>query len=201
MKKVILPAICILLCTLCILFVPTEAEAQIYEDTVRLHILAPSDTVADQNLKLELRDFILNKYGKIISDSSSTAEAESKLLRFLPLIEEDCRAFIVDAGYSYPVTVELTEEWFNTRDYSVFSLPSGRYVSLTVTIGGGKGQNWWCVMYPPLCLDAALSDTADTYSDDELRLISKGGYRIKFKLLEVASAIFNEENKKFPKSS
>ncbi len=191
MKKVILPTICILLCTLCVLFVPTEAEAQIYEDTVRLHILAPSDSLEDQNLKLELRDYILNKYCKIISNANSSAEAEAELLKFLPFIEEDCRSFILDTGYNYPVNVKLTEEWFNTREYGNFSLPSGRYLSLTVTIGTGAGQNWWCVMYPPLCLDAALSNTDDAYSDDEVRLISKGGYRIKFKLLEVTSAIFN----------
>lgn len=201
MKKTVLPAICILLCALCILFIPTEAEASIYQDTVRLHILAPSDSIEDQNLKLLVRDFILKEYASKLSDANSSIEAEKKLIQLLPSIEADCKRFIIDTGYDYSVRAQIKDEWFNTREYGAFSLPSGRYVSLVLTLGEGQGQNWWCVMYPPLCLDASLSSSNSGYSENELKLISKGGYRIKFKLLEVSSAIFNEENKKFRKSS
>ena len=198
MKNVILPAICILWCTLCLVFIPTEADASIYDDTLRLHIKAPSDSIEDQNLKLEIRDFILKKYGSLISGFSSSKVAERKLSSLLPDIEEDCKSVAASLGFDYSVSASISEEWFNTREYTDFSLPAGRYVSLSITIGEGLGQNWWCVMYPPLCLDAALSDCA--YTESETRLITKGGYRIKFKLLEVSSAIFNEEKKKFGKS-
>ncbi len=201
MKKIILPTICILLCALCILIVPTEVDASIYENTVRLHILAPSDSIEDQNLKLLVRDFILKKYGTELSDEKSSLEAEENLRLLLPHIESDCSRLILDTGYDYSVKAELKEEWFNTREYGAFSLPSGRYVSLILTLGSGEGQNWWCVMYPPLCLDSSLSDSSSGYSDNEFNLISKGGYRVKFKLLEVSSAIFNGENKKFEKNS
>lgn len=189
MKKTIIPAICILLCALCILIIPTEAEASIYDNTVRLHILAPSDSIEDQNLKLQIRDFILEKYGTLIDGVKSSEEAEEKLRGELESIKSDCESLINSLGYDYSVNAELSEEWFCTREYQNFSLPSGRYISLTVTLGSGDGQNWWCVMYPPLCLDASVSDDVG-YSDDEWRLISKGGYRVKFKLLEVSSAIF-----------
>ena len=199
MKNTILPAICILLCALCILFVPTEAEASIYEDTVRLHILAPSDSAEDQNLKLEVRDMILKKYGKLLSGAKSAEDAIEKVKGELTHIKADCERLILNTGYDYSVKVELKEEWFNTREYAAFSLPSGTYASLSVTLGGGEGQNWWCVMYPPICLEASVSESETAYSDSELSLITSGGYRMKFKLLEVASSIFDRQNKKLYK--
>ena len=142
-----------------------------------------------------------NKYGSELSKAKSSSEAQESLKELLPYIESECNLLILNTGYDYTVKTELSEQWFDTRDYGNFSLPSGRYISLTVTIGSGEGQNWWCVMYPPLCLEAALSDSSSGFSDDEFRLISKSGYNVKFKLLEVSSAIFNEESKKFKKSS
>ena len=199
MNKVILPTICILLCTLCILFIPTEAEASIYNDTVRLHILAPSDSIEDQNLKLEIRDMILKKYGALLRDAESTSEASDKIREALPLIKSDCERLILDTGYDYSIKAELTSEWFDTREYADFSLPSGSYTSLTVTLGTGEGQNWWCVMYPPLCLDASLTEASSAYSESEVNLITGGGYKIKFKLLEVTAALFGDQNKKLHK--
>lgn len=199
MKNAILPVICILLCTLCIIFVPTEAEASIYDDTIRLHILAPSDSTEDQNLKLEIRDMILKRYGTLFASASDTADAGALIREALPSIKSDCERLILNTGYTYSVKAELTEEWFNTREYTDFSLPSGTYTSLTVTLGEGNGQNWWCVMYPPLCLETSLSSTPSSYSKSEVELITGGGYRIKFKLLEVSEAIFGGQNKKFSK--
>ena len=199
MKNTVLTAICILLCTLCILFVPTEAEASIYNDTIRLHILAPSDSAEDQNLKLEIRDMILEKYGAFFATASDTLEASELISEAIPYIKSDCERLILDTGYDYSVKIELSKEWFNTREYTDFSLPSGEYTSLTVTLGEGEGQNWWCVMYPPLCLETSLSSTPSCYSKSEVELITGGGYRVKFKLLEVSEAIFGGQNKKLSK--
>ncbi len=191
MKKTLLPAICILLCTLCIVFVPTEAEAAIYDDTLRLHILAPSDSVNDQTLKLEIRDKILSKYGYIMQKSASLNDAKSNIMALTEMIEADCNEWIRDMGYEYSAKAELVTEWYNTREYSRFILPAGNYLSLKITLGQGEGQNWWCVMYPPMCLDAALA-SEPYYSGEEQNLISNDRYRVKFKLLEATSEIFKK---------
>ena len=189
MKKALLPAICILLCTLCIIFVPTDAEAAIYEETLRLHILAPSDSVEDQSLKLKIRDRILNKYGHVLNLASDLEEAEGEIRSAVKSIEEDCNEWIAELGYTYTARAEITEEWYGTREYSHFTLPSGSYSSLKITIGEGKGQNWWCVMYPPMCLEASVN-AEGAYTKEEKNLISGDKYRIKFKLLEATSELF-----------
>lgn len=191
MKKALLPTICILLCTLCIVCVPTEAEAAIYEDTIRLHILAPSDTIEDQTLKLKIRDNVLKKYGALLENTKDMNEAKNALEAKLGDIEYDCNLWIENLGYDYSAEVTLSDEWYNTREYSSFTLPAGVYCSLKITIGSGNGQNWWCVMYPPMCLDASVSNNAD-YSAEERNLISNDTYRVKFKLLEVTSGILKK---------
>ena len=189
MKKALLPTICILLCTLCIIFVPTEAEAAIYEDTLRLHILAPSDSVNDQALKLQIRDKILEKYARVLNSAGSLEDAEFTVSKNLGNIESDCNEWIREFGYSYTAKAELINEWYGTREYSTFTLPSGNYASLKITIGEGEGQNWWCVMYPPMCLDTSVK-TDGIYTKEEEKLISNDGYHIKFKLLEATSELF-----------
>lgn len=189
MKKALIPTVCILLCTLCIVFVPTEAEAAIYEDTLRLHILAPSDSVNDQALKLQIRDKILNKYAYVLNSAKSLEDAEINVSKNLGAIESDCNEWIRELGYSYTAKAELINEWYGTREYSTFTLPSGNYASLKITIGEGEGQNWWCVMYPPMCLDASVKNEG-AYTKEEEKLISNDGYRVKFKLLEATSELF-----------
>lgn len=189
MKKALLPTICILLCTLCIVFIPTDAEAAIYDDTVRLHILAPSDSIEDQTLKLKIRDKVLAEYGYLLREKKSSSEATDALFYSIKAIENDCNRWISELGYDYTATVTLGTEWYNTREYGTFVLPAGNYASLKITIGCGKGQNWWCVMYPPMCLDAALKEESG-YSEEERNLITNDRYRVKFKLLEATSEIF-----------
>ncbi len=174
----------ILFSTLIIAAVPTEAEAAIYEDTIRLHILAPSDSADDQKLKLDIRDRLLEKYSAELSDSDSIVFAKAKISGMLDAVTEDCENWVRELGYDYSVTAQLCEEWYDTRQYGDVSLPSGCYTSLKITLGAGEGANWWCVMYPPMCLDVATAKGTAAYSDDEYRLISESGYRIKFKLLE-----------------
>ena len=200
MKKVIPPTICILLCTLFIACVPTEADAAIYSDTVRLHILAASDSTEDQIVKLKVRDRILDKYATRLS-AGTAYEVKDKLSQLLSEIQIDLNKYLCDTGYEKHVSLTLCDEWYDTRNYAGFSLPSGTYTSLKVSIGDGCGQNWWCVMYPPLCLDAAVSDnniseSISSYSKAEEYLISKSGYQVKFKLLEVASIVFDKKTRK-----
>ena len=186
MKKLLSAILILLITTTFIAAMPTEADAAIYEDTVRLHILANSDTKEDQTLKLMLRDAVLSEYGKNLSVFESVEEAESELRLKLDEIKEFADRKIKELGYEYKTEVSLTKEWYDTRDYEDFSLPCGYYNSLRIIIGNGEGQNWWCVMFPPMCLDAATSETS--YTKEEELLISKR-YRIKFKILELISEI------------
>ena len=188
MKKILTPIIMILLSTLVIALIPTEAEAAIYEDTVRLHILAPSDSTEDQSLKFAVRDLVLENYSDKMRDAVCAEDAIVKITELIPYIERDISDFLKERGYEYAVSAEITEEWYGTREYKNFTLPMGEYASLVITLGEGEGQNWWCVMYPPLCLDIATSENTG-YTDEERGLITRGGYRVKFKLLELLSGL------------
>ena len=191
MKKILTAALSLLSAALLMGAMPTEADAEIYSDTLRLHILAPSDSDEDQALKLAVRDAILAEYSAELSGSAGfdAALAEAEVL--LCDIKATAERCIKENGYDYSVEVSLGEEWYDTREYGDFSLPRGVYSSLIVKIGEGAGRNWWCVMYPPMCLDMALDapsdDWVEDYTDEELSLISGGKYRVKFKLLELIS--------------
>ena len=186
-----------LCCTLIIAVVPTEKDAAIYEDTLRLHILANSDRKEDQELKLRIRDRILEKYGKELSEACSIDEAQEKTYGLIAQIQSDVAEWIKDEGEDYGCEVTLGVEWYDTREYEEFTLPKGYYTSLKVMLGEAEGQNWWCVMYPPLCLDIACEDAeADDallgYTNEEYSLITNSGYNVKFKLLEVLSEAFSK---------
>ncbi len=195
MKKIISSTLAIMLATLIAAAIPTEAEARIYDDTLRLHILAASDSEEDQALKLKLRDKLLEKYGAILSEAEDIGGAEALTRDMLSEIEADCNLWVNGWGWDYKVTAELSEEWYDTRVYEDFTLPRGIYSSLIIRIGEGEGKNWWCVMFPPLCLDIATEpapkdDGAIKYSKEENKLISNGKYNLKFKLLELFSDAF-----------
>ena len=197
MEGLIKYTITILLITMIIGVVPTEAEGEIYEDTLRLHILANSDSDADQSLKLKIRDNLLNKYGEVLKEGDSIENAKAMVEGLLPEIETDVRRWIEELGYKYNATAMLGVEWYETRKYEGFTLPAGYYSSLRIIIGEGDGENWWCVMYPPLCMEMATeSAPADDglidYSDEELLLIKSEGYQVKFKILEELSRAFSK---------
>ena len=195
-EKRILSAVAILLfCALFMMAIPTEAEAMIYEDTLRLHILANSDSDEDQALKLIIRDKILEKYTDRLKDCGSIIEAERITESLLSDIEADAKGWVQELGYYYSVTATLTREWYDTREYDNFTLPRGYYDSLQVIIGSGSGKNWWCVMYPPLCMDIATErvptdDATLKYTKEELVLISGKKYNLKFKILEIVADAF-----------
>ena len=200
MKKTLMPLIAILAATLLIAVMPTEAEAEIYSDTLRLHILANSDSEEDQALKLAVRDRLLLTYGEELSRSENRLDAEERIEGLLSEMEDCAENVIREQGYGYEVSASVTTEWYDTRKYESFTLPQGYYSSLQIIIGEGEGRNWWCVMYPPLCLDMALEDAPPddaliNYTDEECSLISGGGYNVKFKLLELVSEAFSSFGK------
>lgn len=178
--------------TLIIALMPTEKEGAIYNDTVRLHILANSNKKEDQELKLAIRDKLLEKYGKLLGDSESTEDAIESIEKLRSDIERDVNLWINELGEDYKCSIKLGKEWYDTREYEDFTLPCGYYTSLQVMLGNADGENWWCVMYPPLCLDLATEDSPSddaliNYTKEENKLINKSGYNIKFKILELIS--------------
>lgn len=127
----------------------------IRSEVLRLHIPANSDSEYDQTMKLKLRDFVLEKYGQRLSDSGTLAAAREEVTSLLSEIERDCCGFLAANGADYTAKAELCEMYFTTRVYENVTLPAGTYEALRITLGSGEGKNWWCVMFPPLCIPAA----------------------------------------------
>ena len=196
MPKKFYVAIVVLLVTLMALsFLPVHGEREVYDTVVRLHVLANSDSEADQALKLKVRDAVLAASAPLVQDCTTQAEAVETLTAHLTDLEAAASAVISSEGSDYPVTVLLGEEDYPTRTYESCAFPAGTYVSLRVLIGSGEGQNWWCCLFPPLCLSAATakSDNKDAFiqvglTKDQYGIITETGktkYKVRFKLLEV----------------
>ena len=196
-KEFLFTVIMMLGIMLVVAIMPTEKEAAIYTDTVRLHILASSDSERDQALKYEIRDRLLLKYGAQLKVAENPDEAKEGVARLTEVIENDVMAWLAEYGCDYGCEVTVGTEWYDTREYDDFTLPKGYYTSLCVMLGEAEGKNWWCVMYPPLCLDIACEDAPSDdgiigYTDEEYALIKDGEYQIKFKILELFSDTFSK---------
>ena len=166
-------------------------EQQALADSViRFHVIANSDSEADQALKLAVRDRVLVKAEEIYPENATLEQAREALEGQLGVLAAAGRAVVEEQGYDYPVTAQLTDCWFPTKEYEGFALPAGNYTALRVTIGEGKGQNWWCVAFPPLCLGAA-SETVEQaleagyFTPDQGALVTGEQYVLKFKALEL----------------
>jgi len=168
-----------------------QTQEDLADKVVRLHVLANSDSAEDQALKLQVRDAILAQAETLLDGSMNRAEAESLLRGQLLELERLALQTVRAAGYSYSVTVELADTDFPTRDYGGFTLPAGEYLALRVLIGEAEGQNWWCVVFPPLCTAAAV-DVSETalaggLKEEEVALITEESaeYVLKFKIVEL----------------
>ncbi len=191
MKTSILLTISLLFCTLILAVFPLSGEEKIYEDVIRLHILANSDEEEDQAHKLAIRDEILKNYGSSLTNCTTKEEAEDTLAPLLQDIERTAQEVLTSRGTTQDVRVTLTEEWYPTREYDTFSLPSGTYLSLRVLVGQAQGQNWWCVMYPPMCLGVATDGEVPLgITQDEYNLMGKDRYTVKFRILEILESWF-----------
>ncbi len=192
MKQKLTFGICLLWIALILSVLPVSGEEAIYDDVIRLHILAASDSDADQKNKLLVRDAVLEKYGSALRDYPTQELAARAVTALIPEIERTAEETLRSLGDAHRVRVTLTEEEYPRRSYAYFSLPAGSYLSLRILIGEAEGQNWWCVLYPPLCLDTALE--GDTTLDDaEWGLLTengKGRYTPRFKILELLESVF-----------
>lgn len=158
----------------------------IRDSVVRLHILAHSDTTADQLLKLQVRDTIAATTASMMEGVTDAPEALTTVRANLPAIEAAAQRTVVQQGYDYPVHAEVCEMYFATRQYEHATLPAGMYHAVRVTIGEGQGQNWWCVMFPPMCAGAATErPLADVLSSSQQTMVTDGErYIIRFKIVE-----------------
>ena len=174
-----------------------RTRQEISDKVVRLHVLANSDSEEDQALKYRVRDAVLGRLTALMRTSDDRSQAEGIIRGQLLELEELARQEITAAGYDYPVTAQLQELDFPTREYESFTLPAGEYLALQLVIGEGAGQNWWCVVFPPLCTAAAAdvpaSALAAGFSEEEVRFITEEeGYVLKFKALEWLEALKNQ---------
>ena len=167
-----------------------RTQDELADKVVRLHVLANSDSEEDQALKLRVRDAVLEQATAILEQSADRREAESRLRGQLLELERIAAKEIAAEGYDYPVTVNLENTDFPTKEYDGFTLPAGEYLALRVIIGEGQGRNWWCVVFPPLCTaasaDVPASALAAGFSEEEVGLITEEDqcYVLKFKAVE-----------------
>lgn len=160
----------------------------IRNSVLRLHILANSDSDADQAVKLVVRDELLKSGSELFSGDVSLENAAEYLDSNKNEIVAYINNILANNGFKYESDVCLVQEYFNTRTYDNFTLPAGEYLALKVILGNGNGHNWWCVMFPPLCLPAASDNTdIDLIFNKECTQIvnSSPDYEIRFKIIEI----------------
>ncbi len=167
------------------------AAGSVRNDVVRLHILANSDSQIDQDVKLKVRDALLSKNTVLLSEGVTTENAAIYFEESKDELQKTAEETLKKYGYDYGVTLTLEKEYFETREYGDLTFPAGEYTALKVVLGEGEGKNWWCVMFPPLCVPAAdgvetdQTKTADYLTEGGEKIINGGNkYIVKFKLLE-----------------
>ena len=174
-----------------------STRREVSDKVVRLHVLANSDSGEDQALKYRVRDAVLGEITELVSTSADRSQAEGLIRGQLLELEALAAREIAAAGYDYAVTAQLKKMDFPTREYESFTLPAGNYLALQIVIGEGKGQNWWCVVFPSLCLPAAGESTEDVAAgagfSEELTdtVTQKPNYRIRFFFMDVIGKIEN----------
>ena len=158
---------------------------------LRLHVVANSDSEADQAVKLAVRDAVMAQSQPTLEGITDSKDAEAVLIPVLSQLEQTARSVLTEWGFEDRVTVTIADQWFPTREYGEFALPAGQYRALKVVIGEGKGQNWWCVVFPPLCLASVSEEVAAAameggLSEEQVALITgqDGTYVLKFKIIE-----------------
>lgn len=168
-------------------------QQRMSEKIIRLHVVANSDSGADQAIKLHVRDAVLAAARQALQDADDPQQA---IAQALPQLEAAANAALAAQGSRETARVSFRRELFPTRDYDTFSLPSGVYRSLRVTIGAGGGHNWWCVIFPSLCVPATADGfvqaaEAGGFTRAEIGLMTQAdeGYVLKFRSLELLQAL------------
>ncbi len=199
MKKLSILILSVSLIVLSLSVLPVHGEAEIYDSVIRLHVIANSDSEADQALKLLVRDKIIAMTRELGAECRSIDEARAQIASELEVICDAALEVVAEYGYEYPVEVTLGQESYPRKSYDSLCFPAGEYLSLQVKLGAAAGQNWWCVLYPPLCLDAASQTNEDAFisvglTGEQYKVITEAkspAYRARLKILEVVEEAFN----------
>lgn len=207
------------LCIIClfIAFLLTLAEgrqkdeavaARIAPEILRFHVLANSDSTEDQNLKIKVRTMLLNSIYEDLGESASLEETKSYIRSHKDSLEKEAENYMTDLGYNYPAHMELANSYFPTKTYGDMVFPCGNYEAVRVKIGEGKGRNWWCVLYPPLCfVDSSYAVVPDTskkilqesIDESDYKILSKNRPKIHIRL-KLADLLSKKEQTTEPKS-
>jgi len=193
MTKRSLIIFCTLVFILCALLpvLPLQGEQEIYDNTIRLHVIANSDSEEDQELKLKVRDSVLELMSKEFQNVSTKEEAKEKIEDMKDDISLVVDNTIRNNGYNYSFKITLSKELYPTREYEGVRLPSGEYLSLRILIGEAEGKNWWCVLFPALCTSSAkpkekLKEAG--FSSEQIKILTEGEkpkYVLRFRILEL----------------
>ena len=159
---------------------------EMYDNIIRIRIIANSDTPEDQSLKLEIRDAVLEKSKELYSGTMCYDDALCVTEQNLDTLLETAQNAVYDNGFDYSVKAEVREEFFETREYDGFTLPAGSYKTAVFTVGEAEGKNWWCVIYPEVCVGACSARLNDAVSDKTASVAYKSDkYVVKFKTVEI----------------
>jgi len=197
MRRLCFSAALILLALLILPCLPGTEEAGIYDRVLRLHVIAASDSETDQTAKLAVRDALLSEITPLVADCRSVEEAAACLRDARDHLTAIAAETVAARGQHYGAEIRLDKERYPTRSYEAAALPAGEYLSLRVILGEGEGQNWWCVLFPPLCQAPAMGEDdtearciAAGLTPEQYRLITgiESGsvrYRVRFRVLEI----------------
>jgi stage II sporulation protein R len=195
--KVMCPAAAVL--AILLSFLPWRGEGGVYDDVLRLHVVAASDSDYDQSVKLKVRDAVLGCLRSAMAEATSREEAERAVAAAIDEAVAAANAVLAAEGADYTATAAICSEAYPTRVYDSCSLPAGTYRSLVVTLGGGEGKNWWCVLFPPMCLSASVSRddfVAAGFTPEEYRMITEKSpkYEIRFRIVEFIESLLGRKN-------
>ncbi len=186
MKRIELAMFMALVFTVILSFVSFEGECRgIRQSVLRMHVIANSDSKEDQELKLRVRDRILSETDVIFREAKTKEEAERFAQEKITQLEFAAKSEVKEQGFDYDVKIKIGKAWFDTRKYGKVTLPAGNYEAVNVYIGKAQGKNWWCVMFPQLCLPAASGDELDSVLSEEQSNITQGEYEVRFYLVEL----------------
>lgn len=171
-------------------------DMEIYTKTLRLHIPANSDSAEDQELKLKVRDSVIELLKAPLSGCKTKEEAAAVAENMKSKITETANRVIAENGKSYTAAASVTEEYYPKKEYEGLTLPAGTYTSLKIELGRAEGKNWWCVLFPQVCTGTA--EAKETLAEagftaNQIRLLTEqesGEYTVKFKIVEIIERLF-----------
>lgn len=190
-KSIFIPLFLIFTIIFSIIQPVVATSENISNKVLRLHIIANSDSTEDQDLKLKIKDYFLENTRELFTADTleENIEIANKNIEYLEKICNDC---IKTNGFNYDANVTVTKEFFKTRVYDDFTLPAGVYNSIKIEIGKGNGHNWWCIVFPSVCLYACTKSMGDYLTEEEIDLITDG-YTPKFKIIEIIESIKHKQ--------